>query len=125
MLIDSQRPFYWISGILILALLAVVFYFEYQKIVEKNSITVFTGGGPIKINVELAKTPKELELGLMNRPALGKSASRLFIFPDEKNRSFWMKNTLIPLDIIFISAKGRVNEMTTLSPCEESQISQP
>ena len=117
MLVDSKRPFYWISGILILTLMGIMFYFEYQKAVDKNSITIFTGASPIKINVEFAKTPEEWQKGLMNRSSLPKNSGMLFIFPDETNRSFWMKNTPIPLDVIFISSKGRVNEMTTLNPC--------
>ena len=125
MLIDSKRPFYWISGILILTLMGIIFYFEYQKIADKNSITIFTGGGPVKIRAEFAKTPKELEVGLMNRSSLGKNSGLLFIFPDEKTRSFWMKNTLIPLDIIFISSKGRVNEITFLMPCPPKTFNCP
>ncbi len=124
MLVDSNRPFYWISGILILSLLGIVLYSEYQKIADKNSITIFTGGGPVKIQAEFARTPEELEVGLMNQPSLPKNSGMFFIFPDETNRSFWMKNTLIPLDIIFISSKGRVNEITTLSPCKETEICQ-
>jgi len=124
MLVDSKRPFYWISGILILSLLGIIFYFEYQKIADKNSITIFTGGGPVKIRAEFARTPEELQKGLMNRPSLPKNSGLLFIFPDETNKSFWMKNTLIPLDVIFISSKGRINEMTTLNPCQETEICQ-
>jgi len=117
MLVESKRPFYWVSGLLILALAGIVIYSEYQKIADKNSITIFTGAGPVKIRAEFAKTPEELQTGLMNRTSLDKNSGMLFIFPDETNRSFWMKDTLIPLDVIFISSKGRVNEMTTLSPC--------
>ena len=124
MLVESKRPFYWISGILILTLMGIVFYFEYQKIADKNSITIFTGAGPVKIRAEFARTPEEWQKGLMNRSSLPKNSGMLFIFPDETNRSFWMKNTLIPLDIIFISSKGRVNEMTTLSPCQKTEICQ-
>jgi len=124
MLVDSKRPFYWISGILILTLISIIFYLEYQKIADKNSITIFTGAGPIKIQAEFAKTPEELEKGLMNRTSLAKNSGMLFIFPDEKNRSFWMKNTFIPLDVIFISSKGRINEITTLNPCVENEICQ-
>ena len=124
MLIDSKRPFYWISGILILILTGIIFYLEYQKTADKNSITIFTGAGPIKINAEFAKTSEEWQKGLMNRSSLTKNSGMLFIFPDEKNRDFWMKNVLIPLDVIFISSKGRVNEITTLHPCQETEICQ-
>jgi len=124
MLVDSKRPFYWISGILILSLLGIVLYFEYQKISDKNSITIFTQVGSMKINVEFARTPEELQKGLMNRVSLPKNSGMLFVFSDEETRNFWMKNTLIPLDVIFISSKGRVNEITTLNPCPETEICQ-
>jgi uncharacterized membrane protein (UPF0127 family) len=124
MLVDSKRPFYWILGILILILIGIIFYLEYQKTVDRNSIIIFTGAAPVKINVEFAKTPEEWQKGLMNRSSLPKNSGMLFIFPDEKNRDFWMKNVLIPLDVIFISSKGRVNEITTLNPCQETEICQ-
>ncbi len=122
MLVESQRPFYWISGMLILGLLGIVLYAEYQKIADRNSITVITGTGPVKIQVEFAKTAQELETGLMNRDSLGTDSGMFFIFSDEKIRSFWMKNTLIPLDIIFISSNGLINEITTLEPCPETEV---
>ena len=124
MLLDSKRPFYWISGFLILALTGIVAYSEYQKIADRNSITIFTGAGPVKINVEFAQTPEEWQKGLMNRDSLPKNSGMLFVFSDEINRSFWMKDTLISLDVIFISSKGRVNEITTLDPCRGTEICQ-
>jgi len=124
MLVDSKRPFYWISGLLILALTGIVVYSECQKIADKNSITIFTGAGPVKIRVEFARTPEEWQKGLMNRSSLPKNSGMLFIFPDEKDRSFWMKDTLMPLDIIFVSSVGRVNEITTLNPCQKTEICQ-
>jgi hypothetical protein len=117
MLVDSKRPFYWISGFLILVLAGIVVYSEYQKIADRNSITIFTQVGPKKINVEFAKTSEEWQKGLMNRASLPKDSGMLFVFPDEQTRSFWMKDTLMSLDIIFISSKGRINEITTLNPC--------
>jgi len=124
MLLDSKRPFYWISGIFILTLMGIIFYLEYQKIADKNSITIFTGGGPVKIRAEFARTPEELQKGLMNRASLPKDSGMLFVFTDEETRSFWMKDTLIPLDAIFVSSTGRVNEITTLNPCQETEICQ-
>ncbi len=117
MLVESQRPFYWISGILIISLAGIVLFLQYQKIADKNSITIFTAAGPVKIQVEFAKTAQELETGLMNRNSLQADSGMFFVFPDEKSRSFWMKDTLIPLDMIFISKNGRVSEMTTQEPC--------
>lgn len=124
MLIDSKRPFYFISGILILFLISIIVYLQYQKIAERNSIIIFTGAGQIKIKTEFARTPEEWQKGLMDRASLSENSGMLFIFPNEKSRGFWMKNTLIPLDIVFISSKGRINEITTLFPCQETEICQ-
>jgi len=121
MLVESKRPFYWISGILIAFLVGLVAYTQYQKIADRNSLTIFTAVKPVKIQVEFAKTLQELETGLMNRDLLEMDSGMFFIFPDEKPRNFWMKDTLIPLDMIFVSSNGRVNEITTQEPCPEIQ----
>tara|TARA_R110002051_G_scaffold170841_1_gene241417 strand:- start:4367 stop:4861 length:495 start_codon:yes stop_codon:yes gene_type:complete len=55
-----------------------------------------------KFDVEIAETPYETETGLMYRKAMLANRAMLFIFPDVKMHSFYMKNTEIPLDIIFI-----------------------
>ena len=61
-----------------------------------------------ELSVEIANTPKMRSLGLMYRKKLGEQEGMLFIFPDEEKRSFWMKNTYVPLDMIFISSDGKV-----------------
>lgn len=122
MLIDSKRPFLFILIILAAGLFGIVLYQQYQKMADKNSITVFTASAPVKINVEFAANPEEWQKGLMNRPSLPKNSGMFFAFNEEANRNFWMKDTLIPLDIIFISSKGLVNEITTLNPCQENEI---
>jgi len=55
-------------------------------------------------NIELALTPEEQTRGLMLRQDLAEDAGMLFVFGDESETSFWMKNTLIPLDIVWISS---------------------
>ena len=117
MLIDSKRPFVWISAFTIVCMLGIIIYQQYQKVANRNTVNIFTGAGLVKINVEYADTPEEMALGLMNRSSLPKSSGMLFIFPDEKIREFWMKDTLIPLEIMFISKKGRINEILTMNPC--------
>ncbi len=116
-LVDSKRPFFWISAVLIVFFAGIIIYQQYQKIINKNQVVVYTGVGQIKINVEYAKTPEEFKKGLMNRPKLSKNSGMLFVFPDEKIREFWMKDTLIPLEIMFVDTKGRISEITAMEPC--------
>ncbi|MFA6449555.1 MAG: DUF192 domain-containing protein, partial [bacterium] len=56
------------------------------------------------VRAEVALTDSEHEVGLMNRSSLAGNAGMLFVFTDSQIRSFWMKNTLIPLDMIFVGA---------------------
>ncbi len=66
------------------------------------------GGGKITLRVEVADTPSERQLGLQYRQELKENQGMLFLFPEEGPRSFWMKNTPISLDIIFIDGRQRV-----------------
>lgn len=71
--------------------------------------------------VELARTPAEWEKGLMNRTSLQEDHGMLFIFPDSQIRTFWMKNTVIPLDIIFIN-DSQVVDLVTIEPATGESI---
>jgi uncharacterized membrane protein (UPF0127 family) len=55
----------------------------------------------------------------MFRSNLPKDQGMLFLFPDEVERTFWMKNTLIPLDIIFIDREYKIVKIQQAIPCEE------
>jgi len=65
--------------------------------------TIFIGNA--KLNAEIADTPSTWTTGLSNRPSLAPNAGMLFIFPTSEIRTFWMKDTLIPLDIIWVNNK--------------------
>ena len=72
-----------------------------------------------KIYVEIVDSVEERKNGLMFRKSLCENCGMLFIFKEEEKLSFWMKNTLIPLNIIFISEDLKVVDMATLEPCRK------
>ena len=72
-------------------------------------------------NVELAKTTEEKSKGLMFRESLDENKGMLFVYSKEGNYSFWMKNTLIPLDIIWIDSNDKVVYVkNNAQPCNET-----
>ena len=62
----------------------------------------------VKIDMEVADTEYDRQLGLMNRKEMDEKQGMLFIFPREEFQSFWMRNTLISLDMLFVSSDYRI-----------------
>ena len=69
--------------------------------------------------VAVAETPTQRAQGLMNVTDLGGLDGMLFAFPVDSDGGFWMKNTLIPLDIAFFTADGGFVDSLTMAPCTE------
>jgi len=82
------------------------------------------GGDPVvitpdgdRIRIELAISREDRQQGLMFREQLDEDAGMLFVFEKEQNLSFWMKDTLIPLDILYINDDGEIVDIKTMQPC--------
>ena len=78
---------------------------------KHSSLVIATGAREIKFDVELALNDAERARGLMFRDKLGPYDGMLFDFYQEAPVSFWMKNTLIPLDMVFIGGDGTIRHV--------------
>lgn len=72
--------------------------------------------GKVDLEVEVATTMTQKSVGLSKRPHLAQNAGMLFVFSDERERSFWMKDTLIPLAIGFFDESGKLIDIQEMSP---------
>jgi uncharacterized membrane protein (UPF0127 family) len=84
-----------------------------------------TGATLLAVNAELATTPETRTHGLMERPSLPADQGMLFIFEVAQPLSFWMFNTLIPLDIIFADAERRVTSISAAVPPADHRLVVP
>ncbi len=74
------------------------------------------------LTVEVADDHTERAQGLMYRKELGADAGMLFVYPDLAPRSFWMKNTTVPLSIAYLDADGRVVSVADMTPMSTESV---
>lgn len=72
--------------------------------------------GGIEIQVEIADDADERQRGLMYRETLEENQGMLFVYPEQRILGFWMRNTLIPLDIAYIDREGRIVDIQQMEP---------
>lgn len=91
----------------ILLLIGFEFAFAKEQMPLAN-VSITTKTDESSFLLEVAATPESRGVGLMNRWNIGQFQGMLFLFPKEKDYEFWMSNTYIPLDIIFIDANDNI-----------------
>jgi uncharacterized membrane protein (UPF0127 family) len=127
---SHNKPYVW-GAVAIVALFAIYYVgtdVEQEKVepvvqstIQPNvrSAVAFVKQGELRfldkkdnllysLDIEIADDDAKRTQGLMYRDSMVENRGMLFIFPDEEERSFWMKNTIMPLDIIYVNAKKQI-----------------
>ena len=81
-----------------------------------ETMTIVAARGPIKLKTELALSPAEQERGLMCRKSVPNDHAMLFVFKPAQPVAFWMKNTLVPLDMLFVGQDGHIFNIVRRAP---------
>jgi len=78
--------------------------------------------GQQSFQLEIANDDDERQRGLMHRDSMPADHGMIFVFPDERERAFWMKNTKIPLDILYLDSTGTIVSIRQLKPFDETSV---
>lgn len=125
-MLRSSRPIRWWLGMACLASALVVGCGDSAERNDRSRMkqaTVTIKGHTFKVAV--ASTIEEQRVGLMNVKSdeLGQDEGMLFVFRQERPLSFWMKNTITPLDIAFVDSRGRIVKTYTMKPLDTTSHS--
>jgi hypothetical protein len=125
---EAVRPFAVVARKMAPYLLAVLLVGStvFFAVSCKGSSVAFSNDGKVaSLNVEVARTPSELQRGLMGRETLAENSGMLFDFGRETETRFWMKDTTIPLSIAFIDIDGKVLAIEDMEPLDLTPVSPP
>lgn len=87
---------------------------------DLSTLVIETSGGEqVEVRVEVADNVVEQAKGLMYRKELGEDRGMLFVYPAERELSYWMKNTYIPLSIAYIDSEGRIVDILDMKPLDD------
>ncbi len=84
-----------------------------------QTVAIETGDAEVRVQVEVADEMDEMAKGLMGRTALAEDAGMLFVYPEERELSFWMRDTLIPLSIAFMDGEGRIIDIQDMKALDD------
>lgn len=94
-----------------------------QVACSPDSVTFLTGGDPVVVRVEIADDEAERARGLMFRRKLDRGSGMLFIYDSPRSVSFWMRNTYLPLDLVFLDRTGTIRHIhRNAVPLDETPI---
>ena len=114
-------------AVLIIPFLAVATWAQEPMLLPVHPVPLVmeTKAGDRQIFIEVATTSDEHSRGLMFRTEMPDNRGKLFVFPSSGLRSFWMKNTPMPLDLLFIGEDGKVRSIQPGKPFSEAPIGPP
>jgi uncharacterized membrane protein (UPF0127 family) len=109
---------YWWLGIAAALLVAggIMFFHPKEPASDSGLPVVTMRIGSLSFQLEVARRESELSRGLMFRQSMAADRGMIFVFDGEEERGFYMKNTYIPLDILFLDARGRVVSIHQMQP---------
>jgi uncharacterized membrane protein (UPF0127 family) len=96
--------------------------FEAQTGLSEIPLTITSNGKPQRFTVEVAASPEQQERGLMYRRSVAPDHGMIFPYNPPQHVAFWMKNTVIPLDIIYIREDGHIARIFTAKPLDETPM---
>jgi uncharacterized membrane protein (UPF0127 family) len=126
---------YWLAaGAVVIAVAAVVLYVGLNSPtaadgqammlpVDPDPLIVETGHGQRSFTIEVADDPDERQRGLMFREEMDDTHGMLFVFEDQQDVGFWMKDTPMPLDLLFIARDGTIKAIKQGEPLSQAVIS--